>query len=153
MSQLTGTLIVDDGVIKNRHISNQSADIIAAQKVEHIYKMGTNFDLAIAATPVAREEIVWVASGEGTILGFHALCNDTGTSADVDFDLKKNGTTCLSAAINVTNSDSDGAVKDGTLSVTSFVADDIFSIQLSTTTTTGMQGPFAWAEFEEDAPA
>lgn len=153
MAQLSGSLIVDDGTIKNRHVSNNSADIIAAQKVEHVYKAFTNFDLPIGGTPSAREEIVFVASGAGTILGFHAVCDDTGTSADVSFDLKKNGTTTLTGAINITNADSDGEVKDGTLSGTSFVADDIFSIALTTSSTTGMTGPFAWAEFEEDAPA
>lgn len=152
MAQFTGTIQHDDGSIKNRHYSNQAADILDADKVQHVYKAGTCLGFAVGATPTTREEIIWVADGAGTIRGFHCLLNDTGTSTDVDFDLQKNGTTVLSAVATVTHSESDGEVVDGTLSVTTFVAGDIFSIAMTVNSSTGAQGPYAWADLEENAP-
>ncbi|MCA9052977.1 MAG: hypothetical protein KDA75_04025 [Planctomycetaceae bacterium] len=137
------------GFLTSEHVSDQTD--IDADKLEHLYKPGTNFDLAIGGTPATREELVWVASTSGTIRSFHCLLADTGTSTDCTFDLKKNGTTCLSGTVQITHSDSDGAVKDGTLSVTSFEADDRISISLTATSTTGAQGPFAWVEVQETA--
>lgn len=128
-----------------------SSAAIAATKLQHRHKIGTNFDLAIGATPVAREEVVFVASAACTINGFHALLNDTGTTTDVDFDLKINGTTALSSVVTIVHGDADRLVKDGTLSTTTLAADDVVSIQLLTTSTTGAQGPFAWVEIDEAA--
>ena len=124
---------------------------IDADKLQHLYKVGTSFNLAIGGTPAAREEIVWVASGTATVRTFKCLLNDTGTSTDVDFDLKKNGATILSAAVNITNAASDRAVQTGTLSSATLVAGDVLSIELAATSTTGAQGPFAWVEVEEVA--
>lgn len=120
-----------------------------ASKMQHRHKLGTNFDLPIGSLPVAREEIVFVATAAGTIHDFQVVLNDTGTSTDVDFDLKKNGVSVLSAVVNMTHADTDATPKAGTLSVTAFVAGDVFSIQLIITIVTGTEGPFACAEFDE----
>jgi hypothetical protein len=124
---------------------------IDADKLQHLYKIGSNFALAIGATPAAREEIVFTASGTASVRAFKCLLNDTGTSTDVDFDLKKNGSSILSAAVNITNAASDRAVQTGTISAASLTAGDVISLSLATTTTTGAQGPFAWVEIEEVA--
>lgn len=144
-----GTVTLPSGVVGDEQVA--SNDPIDADKLQHLYKAYTNFDLPIGSTPAAREEIVFVASTTGTIRGFHCLLNDTGTSTDVDFDLKVNGSTVLSGVVNVTHSDSDRAVKDGTISSASLSVDDVVSISLATTSTTGAQGPFAWVEIEETA--
>lgn len=150
-SRFTGTLKIGKGEIEDEHLSSSAA--VDVDKQQHLHKPSSNFDLAIAATPVAREEIVFVASTAGVLRGFHAILNDTGTTTDVDFDIKKNGTTMLSSTVNVTNADADKLVKDGTLSVTSFAADDVISFQLTVTTSTGAQGPYCWAEIQETAAA
>ena len=142
-----GTLVIPTGAVNNEAVAAGAA--LDADKLQHLYKKGTTFDLAIGATPVAREEIVFVASTAGIIRGFHALLNDTGTTTDIDFDIKINGTTALSGLLNFTDADSDGAVKSGTLSTTVIAIDDIISIQMIITTSTGAQGPFAWLEVEE----
>lgn len=139
-----GSSIVGDEQVK-------SGANIDADKLQHLYKPGTNFDLAIGATPAAREEIVFVASTVGTIRAFHCLLNDTGTSTDVDFDLLINGVSVLSAAVNITHSVSDRAVQDGAISSGSLAVGDVVSISLAVTSSTGAQGPFAWAEIEETA--
>lgn len=145
-----GTLTLPTGCITDDTISNTAA--IASAKLQHVYKCGTNFDLAVGGTPATREETVFVASGAGTIRGFHFMLTDTGTSTSIAWDLKKNGTTVLSGTGSSTHSDTDGQVKDGTLSVTTFVADDRFTIVMTVSSATGAVGPFAWGEFEEAAP-
>lgn len=137
------------GIIGNDQVKTNAA--IEATKVEHMQKAGTNFATAIGGTPASREEIVFVASQACSLKAFHCLLNDTGTSTDIDFDLKKNGTTVLSSVVNITHSVTDGDVQDGTLaaSPTSLVADDIISISMAVTSSTGAQGAFAWAEIEE----
>jgi len=145
-----GTLTLATGSVLNEAISSSTE--IDADKLQHVYKAGTNFDLPIGSTPAAREEIVFVASQTGTIRGFSALLNDTGTSTDVDFDLKVNGSTVLTGVVNITNSDSDGSVQAGSISSAALAADDIVSISLAVTSSTGAQGPFAWVDIEESAP-
>ena len=147
MARFSGTLTMDSGSILDATIS--SATRIDADKMQHVYKPGTGFALAIGGTPAAREEIVFVADQSGTIRSFHALCNATGSAASVTFDLKKNGTTCLSSVITITNAQTSGQTYDGTLSVTTFAAGDIFSIALAVSSSTGMTGPYAWAAIEE----
>lgn len=137
------------GSVRDEQVN--SSTNIDADKLQHLYKAGTNFALAIGGTPVAREEIVFTASTIGTIRGFHCLLNDTGTTTDVSFDLKINGVTALSGVVNITQAISDRAVQDGTLSTTSLAVDDVVSISLVVTSSTGAQGPFAWVEIEETA--
>lgn len=144
-----GQITLPSNSVTNEQIDSDTD--IDADKLEHLYKPGTNFDLAIGGTPVAREEIVFVASTAGVIRGFHAMLNDTGTSTDVTFDLKINGTTALSATINLTHADADRAVKDGTLSTTTVAVDDVISISMAVTASTGAQGPWAWCEIQEVA--
>lgn len=126
-----------------------SANPASLDKARHLHKPGTHFALAIGATPVAREEIVFVAKGAASIRNFNALLNDTGTSTDVDFDLKVNGVSVLSAAVNITHGDTDRSTQTGTVTSPDLVAGDVVSIELAVTSTTGAQGPFAWVEIDE----
>ena len=144
-----GDLIIPTGAVDNEAVA--STTVIDADKLQHLFKPGTNFDLAIGDTPVAREEIIHVASTAGTIRAFHALLNETGTTTNVDFDLKVNGASVLSSAVNITNGNGDRDVVDGTVSSVSFNADDVISVSLAVTSSTGAQGPFAWVELEENA--
>ena len=143
-----GTLRLPSSCVTNESVSASTK--IDADKMQHVYKPGTNFDLAIAGTPANREEIVFVASQAGVIRGFHALLNDTGTSTSVAFDLNVNGSTVLSGDVTITHSDSDGVVSDGTISSPTLAIGDIVSIDMAVSSSTGAQGPFAWAEIEEE---
>jgi hypothetical protein len=148
MARITGTIQLDAGSVQDQHISNNTT--LDADKLQHLYRAWTNFDLAIGGTPVAREEIVHVCEVAGTIRQFAALCNDTGTSASVTFDLKKNGSSILSSVVTITNATADRAVVDGTLSATTVAVGDVLSIALAVSSSTGMQGPFAWLTVEEN---
>lgn len=77
-------------------------------------------------------------------------CYKPGTSTSITFDLKKNGTTMLSAVETITHGDSDRSVQTPTLSVTTFAADDVISIAMAVSSSTGAQGPYAWIELEEN---
>ncbi len=145
-----GTLVFNNGEVTNSAISSNAADAIDCDKLQQFMSKGTNFGFVIGGTPTTREEIVHVATFAGTFRGFHCLLNDTGTSTSIAFDCKKNGTTILSSAVTITHAASDRAVSDGTLSVTTFAADDVISISMTVTSSTGAQGPFAYVVLEEN---
>lgn len=148
MARVTGTLVFDTADISSDSISSTTQ--IDNDKLQHLYKASTNFDLAVTGTPVARHEIVYVADKAGTIRNFNALCYDTGTSASVTFDLKKNGTSVLSAPITITNATSDKAVVAGTITTSTIAIGDVITMELAVSSSTGMQGPYAWAVIEEN---
>ncbi len=151
-AKFTGTIDLGSGAVADRNVSNTSGDEIGVTKTIHLIKPGTNWDLAIGATPATREEIIYVCEATtATLRSAHFLLNDTGTTTDCDMDVLKNGTTMLSAAINITHSDADRAVKDGTLSVTSIAAGDVISVSLAVTSSTGAQGPYGWLQISEGA--
>jgi len=143
-----GELTLPTQIITDPFVASNAA--IGTEKLKHSYKPSTTFNSAIGDAPATREEIVMVATSAGTIKGFHAMLNVTGSSTDIDFDLKLNGVTVLSSVVNITNTDADGLVKDGVLSTTAFTIDDIFSISMAVTTNTGASGSFAWIDIEED---
>jgi len=134
--------------VQHKAASVTNADIAAGagidySKVDSLAIAISNFALAIGATPVAREEIVHTCRAAGTMRFFYAGLNDTGTSTSVTYDLKKNGTTMLSAVVTVAHTDSDRQNKQGTLSVTTVAAGDVISMQLAVSSSTGAQGPFS----------
>lgn len=145
----SGNFTLGSDTVGNEQV--KSSDPIDVDKLQHLYKPGTSFNLAIGATPVAREEIVFVAASAGVIRGAHALLNDTGTSTDIDIDVKVNGVTVLSAAINITNAEADREVVDGSLttSPTVLAEGDVVSIELTVTSSTGAEGPWAWVDIQE----
>ena len=143
-----GTLTLDPNSITDQMISTSAA--VDADKLQHIETASHDFGFEFNGTPTAKVFIVYVAKGAGILRGFHALLYDMGTSTSVTFDLKKNGTTVLSSVITITHGTADKAVVDATLSVTAFVADDVFTMHLAQSANTGAQGPFAFAEFEEN---
>jgi hypothetical protein len=146
----TATITLPDGGLKPAAWSDVSGDEFPAAKAQLFTKAFTNFDLAIGTTPpVAREEVVFVAQSAGEINRFAALLVDTGTSTDIDFVLKKNGSTLMSADLTITHGTSDRVVVEGTLSSTAFVSGDVFSIQLVVNSGTGAAGPLAFCEFIE----
>lgn len=138
---------VGDEQVKTPGASESPID---ADKLQHLYKPGTNFGNAIGATPSTREEVVFVASANGLIRSVHAMMNDTGTTGSVSVDLKVNGSSVLSSAFTVSSADADRAIKDGTISSGTVVAGDVVSISATASAPDG-SGLFAWVEIEERA--
>jgi hypothetical protein len=143
------SLTLATGSVSNEQVASNAS--IDADKLQHIYKAGTHFDLAIGGTVASREEIVFVASTTGTIRAFHCTMNVGGTTGDSDFDLLVNGVSVLSAAVNFANGDADKLVKDGTISDAPLALDDIVSISVTRNSAHDGTGPFAWVEIEETA--
>lgn len=149
MGKIVGPVILDAGQVTDSHVSASTK--IDADKMQHVYKPGTDFGIATGSTPATRTETVFVASQAGTIRGFHALLTVDGSSTSITFDLKKNGVSILTSVITITDSTGDGAVQDGTLSSTTLAADDRLTLVMTVSSSTGAQGPYAWVELEENA--
>ncbi len=145
-----GTFTLGSGSVTDDSVADDAA--ISVHKVQQFMEPGTSFGLAVGGTPVTREETVFVASTSGSITGFHWMLTDTGTSTSIAWDLKKNGTTVLASPGSSTHADADGLVKDGTLSVLTFNADDRFTISMTVSSATGATGPRAWADLIQSAP-
>ena len=149
MARFNGTITLDAGTVTNDTISSAAA--IDADKMQHVYSAGTGFGFVIGGTPTAREEIVYVAKQAGTIRGFHCLLNVDGSSTSITFDLKKNGSSILTGVVTITDSTGNRVVQDGTLSSTTLAADDVLSIAMAVSSSTGAQGPYAWVDIEENS--
>lgn len=148
-SRFTGALTIGAGDVSDQQVASNAA--ISTSKLKHAYMKGTNFALAIGGTPVTREEVVHVCGAAGTILGFHSMLNDSGSSTAITFDLKKNGVSVLSSAISQVHGDGDRTVMDGTISSATVAEGDVLSILMTVSSATGAQGPFAWVNIEENA--
>lgn len=150
---ITGLIKLPLSCVGNDQVKSDAAIAIAKQQHLHKGPAATNFALAIDDTPVAREEIVFVASAAGTITAVKALLNDTGLSGSVTFDCKKNGTTILSSTFDVDSGDADRDVLAGTISGSSgaIVPGDVISLSMAVSGTDGT-GPYAWLEIDEAAP-
>lgn len=151
MARFIGPLTLDGGCVADAQIASNAA--VGVDKLKHAYTPGTNFGFAIGATPTTREEIVHVANSAGVIRGFRALLNDSGTATAIDFDLKKNGVSILTAPVSIVHGDGDRTVLESVLADATLAADDVLSISMTVTSSTGAQGPYAWiALAENDAP-
>lgn len=150
MSTVNGSISLNAGSVGNQHISGAAADIIQASKLQHVYKALTNLGFNIGDTPTTKEQIIYVASGSGTVLIFAAGLNVTGSSTSITFDLKKNGVSILTSVITVTNANTNRQIQDATISSTSFVDEDVFSIAMTVSSSTGAQGPIVYAGFQEN---
>ncbi len=103
-----------------------------------------NFGLNIDDAPAVHEPIVAVARSAGTIRFFYAGLYDTGTSTDLDFDLNVNGSSVLSAVVNVDHGDADRANVAGAISSATLAAGNVISVSLEDiVSSTGALGPFA----------
>lgn len=144
-----GSLSIIDGSLRDSDIAATTK--LDADKLQHVYRAGTNFALPIGGTVANREEVVFVAKESGVIRGFHAKLNGAATTGTTSFDLKKNGATVLSAAVAI-GAAQGTTEQNGTVSSNTFVAGDVFSIQLSNSAGDGT-GPYAYAVLEEDGAA
>lgn len=148
-SNATSTFTFPDGILVPAMWSSAAGDVFPASKLQVPRFVHTNFGLASSGTPVARVEAFYTACAAGTINKFAAFLTDTGTSTDIDFILLKNGSTLMSSDLTITHGTSDGVIVEGTLSSTTYSAGDKFTIQIVVNSSTGAQGPYAFAEFLE----
>lgn len=108
---------------------------IAQGKLEHQFEfsLGQSGNAATVTTPIAA-----IYGASGTMLDIRAgsIAPATGNST-VTIDLKKNGTTMLSAVITLDNANTARIMEAGTLSVTSLTNADFLELVVTATVGTG----------------
>ena len=149
MSQLTVPSNIIVAPILNGDVSAGAA--ISASKLQQQRVLTTDFDLDRGDTPVAADKTVFVAPSGGTLVRFGCMLANTGTTTDIDFDLQINGTTVLTAPVNITNTESNDTIVNGTITGSVVNAGDVISVVVTVTTSTGAQGPFVQI-FMDEAP-
>ncbi len=148
--------------IFNAAISATAA--IAASKLQHRHKAGTNFGIeedAAPSTGTTYSFIVFRASAACTVNAFRALMTDTGSQTnanDFAFDLKRatagsgSFASILSATVDIDSDSTDNTAATGTLSATTLAAGDVLLIEVTTPATiTGAHGMYAEVEIDEAA--
>lgn len=133
------------GSVSNREMSNTSGNEVTVDKLWHVYKATERFGLKIGDTPTTQEPILFQADHAGKLGdAISASMNVAGSSASVSFDVKKNGTTVLSAAmVYVHGLGNRGQIAGAFASAAaqSYAIGDVISCAVTATTTTGTQGP------------
>lgn len=127
--RVQGTLQVTTFIPPNASIGDgavTSADPIMAEKVQHQY-CPTFAQPNTTATSETR--VIHVARGAGTIEAFDAgsIAACVG-AATVTVNLKKNGTTVLSAVITLDSGNTTRVIEAGTVSVMSIAAGDVLEV-------------------------
>lgn len=144
------TLGVPSGTVTNAMV-NGSADIEAAKLQQQVARL---FAQAHGTAAVTARYPTHVARGAGTVNSIRAgVVVACVGAATIDIDLRKNGTTVLSAAIQLDSGDAAYAKVSGTISSASYVAGDVFEVVVTATAGGGTlgQGLFVDAVFREDA--
>jgi len=126
---------------------------VDASKLEHQHQITLAQDNGAASA--AQTRVVHVVYGAtGTLLAFQAGC-ETACIGDstIDVDLHVNGSSVLSAAIELSSSESAYELVEGTISSADLTADDVIEIVITVTAGTGTlgEGVFANLVLREDA--
>jgi len=142
------TLAIPSGTVVDDDVNASAA--IAATKLEqrHVLTYGQTGNAASATIPIH-----CVHGATATLIAFEAgsVAKAAGDST-MTFDLKKNGTTCLSAVITLDNANTAYVAEAGTLSVTAAVDGDVLTIVTAATVGTGTlpTGCFCTLTLDED---
>lgn len=144
------TMTLPSGCVDDEAMSSVSGKETSLLKQRHLIRKEMRYGLAIGATPVTTTEMITRAKAAGNLRNFTAMLNVAGSASSMTFDLKKNGTTVLSAPITITNATGNQTPVAGSFAGSvAYVAGDIFTTVLTVTTSTGAQGPYADVEFDE----
>lgn len=116
-------------------ITNAAVDAAAAiEATKIIHQHQPVYAQGSATTAAAATETLWIAYGAATLVAFRAgsVVANIGAAA-CTVDLKKNGTTMLSAVITLDNANTARVSEAATLSVTSIAAGDVLEIVVTAT--------------------
>lgn len=145
-----GTLVIPDSAVGDQQFN--AADPLTAAKQQHQYV--EKFTQASGSNAAAETRVVHHAHAGGTVAAVHvgSVVAATGNST-VTVDVKKNGTTILSSTIVLDNGNTAYVSEAGTVSVSSYIAGDTFTVVVSVSAGSGTlpQGLFVAVVFREDA--
>lgn len=123
-----------------------NAAVVAGAGVEYtklVHYFPVRYQTATGTAVTAATHPIHIARASGTIVAAKAYCTVAPTGGDsVTIDLQKGNqstsfATILSSTIVLNSSDANRQVNDGTLSVTSYSADDEFQAVVTVSGTTG----------------
>ena len=148
-STVTGDLVVTGQIVATTN--KPTADTVGDSEMDATDPIGTDkmlkpvkafFSQAQGTDSTAVTQTVHVGRFGGTINDVRATIETAPTGGDktVTIDVLKNGTTVLSSTQSFSASDANGDVKVATLSVTSYVADDVIEVDIAVAGSTGSQG-------------
>jgi len=152
--QVTGALVMGSVTLPNSSVTNASVAAAAgidADKLDHQHSK-----CYAQANSAASDEtrIIHVARAAGTVEDFVAgsIAKAVG-DATCTVDLKKNGTTILSAVITLDSGNTNRVAEAGTVSTAAYVSGDVFEVVIDGTIGTGTlpTGVFCQAVFFEAA--
>ena len=140
---LSGNTYLADGSVTNSAFSSNSADRLDATKAKH--QKHITYSDETTDTVAAREEVIHVAQGAGTIVAAYVVNETAPTGGDlgysVDIAKASNGsgtfTSILSSSIA---SPADNTVGSGTLATTTYSQYDRFMVDINTSGSTGTNG-------------
>lgn len=128
---------------------------LSASKLQHRYQ--AVYAQEASDDAIAEERIIHVAAGAGTIVSFAAAllvppdtaAGSSGRTATID--LKKNGTTVLTGAIQLDNDNTARVLEAGILSSDTLASGDVLSVAVTTAGSTGTHpiGVYAIAVIHE----
>lgn len=133
------SIVLPDAAITDEAQIQAGVMIDAAKLRRRLVISERGISATSATTKTVTTHIVYGATA--TAISVKARLTTKCTSgATVTVDVKKNGTTILSAPISFADTDSDGDIKDGTISVDDFVADDVITFVFTATAGGGSVG-------------
>ena len=124
---------------------------IEVTKLKHQYVKGWGQAHGTASTDERR--VIHVARAAGTVAAVEAgVVVAAAGDSTVTVDVRKNGTTILSAPISLDNGDAAFAEVAGVVSVADYVAGDVFEVVIDATVGTGTlpQGVYASVSFKNE---
>jgi hypothetical protein len=126
-------------------------DLIPANMVPFFRSEKTTFGGTQSTTPTNATAWLFTADSAGVLQGFHAAVKTPGSAASVTVDLKKNGSTVLSAVITLTNGSTSEQIYSASFSSVTYNIGDYFEAVLTVSSSTGMAGVHAWVNSIEYA--
>lgn len=147
---VTGTMSLPDGTVTDARVS--AAADISASKLEHQHEIVVPC-AKVGVDAASESHVAHVVYGAtGTILAFKAgAVTVAGASTSVTVDLKKNGTTVLSAVITLNDTQSNYQLVAGTVTTPSLAAGDVLTVHFTLSGANEPQGVFATLILREDA--
>lgn len=148
------TMTVPSASIGDSQVKSDA--LIAASKLQHEHR--PPYAQSSGANAAAETKAIFTAKATGVLQSFQVgqiVPPDTAAGSSgrtVTFDLKKNGTTVLSAAVTLNSTNAAYALTSATLSVVNFVAGDVFTVVVTVGGSAGTHslGPFAFPSFYEN---
>ena len=143
VNRISGDLVLDGSLYLKDSVFNQKGTPVLQAADSHQNRVPAFRQVGTAAAATCW--IYTVRGAQATIKAVKAgLLTACIGDATVTVDVKKNGTTILSAAIELSSAEAAREEKAGTLSVTSAVATDVFEVVVTVDAGTGTLGVNLW---------